>query len=126
MPADLPPAGPNACSRFRAGPTPDTADAMVASARKKGQTVHGHTLIWHDSASAWMYETGEKAAMTQYIMTMVKHFGNRTNIWDVVNEAISNGPGNPLRDNNPFAVAGPDFIALAFRTVHAANPAARL
>ncbi len=107
-----------------------TADAMVASAQKNGQTVRGHTLVWHDSAPAWVYEIKEKAvmraAMTQYITTVVKHFGDRINIWDVVNEAISDGPGNPLRHNNPFAVAGPDFIALAFRTAHAANPAARL
>ncbi|WP_415814077.1 endo-1,4-beta-xylanase, partial [Deinococcus marmoris] len=107
-----------------------TADAMVASAQKNGQTVRGHTLVWHDSAPAWVYEIKEKAAMraamTQYITTVVKHFGDRINVWDVVNEAISDGPGNPLRNNNPFTVAGPDFIALAFRTAHAANPAARL
>lgn len=107
-----------------------TADAMVASAQKNGQTVRGHTLVWHDSAPAWVYEIKEKAAMraamTQYITTVVKHFGDRINVWDVVNEAISDGPGNPLRNNNPFTVAGPDFIALAFRMAHAANPAARL
>ncbi|THF86671.1 endo-1,4-beta-xylanase [Deinococcus sp. KSM4-11] len=106
------------------------ADATVAWAAQHGVQVRGHTLIWHDSVPAWVYQLKTpaelRAAMQNHITQVMTHFGNRVLIWDVVNEAISDAPGHPLRANSPFALAGPDYIDAAFRWAHAANPAAKL
>ncbi|MFC3831746.1 MULTISPECIES: endo-1,4-beta-xylanase [Deinococcus] len=106
------------------------ADATVAWAQQRGLAVRGHTLIWHDSAPAWLYQFKTapevQAAMKSHITNVVTHFGSRVKYWDVVNEVVSDAPGHPLRANSPFAAAGPDYIDQAFRWAHAANPQARL
>lgn len=106
------------------------ADATVDWAVKRGMKVRGHTLVWHDSAPAWVYQLRTapemRAAMKNHIEQVMTHFGDRVLTWDVVNEAVSDAPGHPLRANNPFALAGPDFIEASFRWARAANPRAKL
>lgn len=105
------------------------ADAIVSWATRHGIAVRGHTLIWHDSAPGWLYQIRDAARMRQvmsaHIRALMTHYPQVTT-WDVVNEAVSDAPGHPLRANSPFAVAGPEYIAHAFREAHAANPQARL
>ena len=48
----------------------------------------------------------------------------QVNIWDVVNEAINND--GSLRDSIWSRGIGPDYLDLAFRWAHEANPQARL
>lgn len=106
------------------------ADATVAWAQARGLTVRGHTLVWHDSVPAWVYQLRTpqemQAALKNHITSVVTHFGPKVMMWDVVNEAVSDALGHPLRANSPFALAGPDYIGQAFRWAHAANPAAQL
>ncbi|GHF50614.1 endo-1,4-beta-xylanase [Deinococcus metalli] len=106
------------------------ADAVVAWATQRGLAVRGHTLVWHDSAPAWVYalKTPQemRSAIRNHITQVVTHFGPKVMTWDVVNEAVADTPGHPLRANSPFALAGSDYIDAAFRWAHAANPAARL
>jgi endo-1,4-beta-xylanase len=106
------------------------ADATVNWAQQRKIAVRGHTLIWHDSVPGWVYQlkTAQQmqGAMKMHIQSVVKHFGSRVPMWDVVNEAISDGAGHPLRANSPFMLAGSNYIDAAFRWAHEANPQARL
>lgn len=106
------------------------ADAIVDTAVKNGQTVRGHTLVWHDSLPPWVYtiQTREELlrAMQDHVTGVVTHFRGRVRIWDVVNEAVSDAPGHPLRPSPFLNLIGPDFIDEAFRAAHAADPDAKL
>ncbi|WP_420594034.1 endo-1,4-beta-xylanase [Deinococcus sp.] len=106
------------------------ADAIVARAQANRQTVRGHTLIWHGSVPPWLLNVSDRAqlraAMQAHIEGVMKHFAGKVPIWDVVNEAISDEPGSPMRGTQFLKVAGPDYIEQAFRWAHQADPNAKL
>jgi endo-1,4-beta-xylanase len=65
--------------------------------------------------------------MRDHIHTVVGRYKGKIKVWDVVNEAISDGGTNVLRENSPwFQIIGPDFIAKAFEYAHEADPDAIL
>lgn len=112
----------------------ETADAYVGFAVKHRMKVIGHTLVWHSQTPRWVFETtdGEEIEreellrrMKEHIETVVGHFKGRVHGWDVVNEAISDGPGG-LRDSRWRRIIGDDFIEQAFRFAREADPNAEL
>lgn len=64
--------------------------------------------------------------MREHIHTVVGRYRGRVHVWDVVNEAVSDGGDAILRETAWSRIIGPDFIALAFRFAHEADPAAML
>ncbi|MEW6302183.1 MAG: endo-1,4-beta-xylanase [Verrucomicrobiota bacterium] len=65
--------------------------------------------------------------MRDHIHTVVGRYKGRIKCWDVVNEAIADGPGtNVLRNSLWLEIIGPDFIAKAFQYAHEADPEAVL
>ena len=64
--------------------------------------------------------------MHDHIMTVVGRYKGKIKVWDVVNEAISDGGTNILRDSPWSRIIGPDFIAKAFEYAHEADPDAIL
>src|ERR1043165_3779281 len=65
--------------------------------------------------------------MREHIHTVVGRYKGKVKCWDVVNEAIADGPStNILRDSLWFEIIGPDFIAKAFQYAHEADPDAIL
>jgi endo-1,4-beta-xylanase len=65
--------------------------------------------------------------MREHIHTVVGRYKGRIKSWDVVNEAIADGPGtNVLRNSLWLEIIGPDFIAKAFQYAHEADPEAIL
>ena len=106
------------------------ADALLAQAQKNGQTMRGHTLIWHDSLPPWVLNISGKAemqkAMKDHIFGVMKHFAGKVPIWDVVNEAITDTSEHGLRSGPFLDVVGPDYIEMAFRWAHEADPSAKL
>lgn len=65
--------------------------------------------------------------MRDHIHTVVGRYKGKIKAWDVVNEAIADGPGtNILRDTLWLEIIGPDFIAKAFQYAHEADPDAIL
>ena len=56
----------------------------------------------------------------------VQRFRGRIDIWDVVNEALSDGSEGYLRDSGGSRATGEDFIVQAFEYAHAADPDAFL
>jgi len=105
------------------------ADALVSFAAANRLSVHGHTLVWHKSLPPWL-ETGNfsrpelTAILRDYIFTVVGHYRGRVAAWDVVNEALADD--GSLRDSIWLRGIGPEYIELAFRCAHEADPDARL
>lgn len=112
----------------------DTADRLVELAEQSGATVVGHTLVWHGQTPRWFFQgpDGQPASrelvlarLRNHIKTVVGRYKGRVKQWDVVNEAINDGPGL-LRPSPWLRAMGEDFIAEAFRAAHEADPDAIL
>ncbi|MES1164226.1 MAG: endo-1,4-beta-xylanase [Verrucomicrobiota bacterium] len=106
-------------------------DALVAFAAAHAMRVRGHTLVWHSQLPAWAKAlSGDplRAAMLAHVRGVVAHWKGTGKIaqWDVVNEALSDGPGGGLRGDSPFTALGPTFLDDAFRAAHEVDPAALL
>lgn len=121
---------PDALQRVKGRFTFDTADAMVDFVRSHGLEVIGHTLCWHQQSPKWLFEDEKGQPLPRevaldnlrtHIQTVVKHFKGKVKGFDVVNEAISDGPGY-LRDTPARRAIGDDYILKAFEFAHEADP----
>lgn len=104
-------------------------DGLVALAEEHGMEVHGHTLLWHQCVPAWLANgefTRDQAIghLRDHIFTVVGRYKGRVAIWDVVNEGIDDG--GRIRDTPWHRLIGDDYIELAFRFAHEADPDALL
>jgi endo-1,4-beta-xylanase len=123
-------------SRLRPAPGEwrwDDADAIVDFATEHGLEIKGHTLVWGQAGGNgvpdWLAEmtdpTQFRAATLDGITTEVDRYKGRVDRWDVVNEPLAILSGD--LDNNVFLQRiGPDYLDLAFRTAHEADPDAKL
>ena len=64
--------------------------------------------------------------MRDHIHTVVGRYKGKIKVWDVVNEALSDGGTNLLRNSLWLEIIGPDFIAKAFEYAHEADSEAIL
>ena len=64
--------------------------------------------------------------MREHIQTVVGRYKGKIKVWDVVNEALSDGGTNLLRNSLWLEIIGPDFIAKAFEYAHEADSEAIL
>jgi len=111
-------------------------DRLVRFARRHGQLVRGHVLLWHNQLPGWLTagvndgsidNTELRRILRRHITDEVSHFRGEIWQWDVANEFFTDG--NPSTINpNDFWVShlGPGVIADAFRWAHAADPDALL
>jgi endo-1,4-beta-xylanase len=108
-------------------------DKYVAFGERHGMTIIGHTLVWHNQTPKWVFEDGKGgpasrdtliARMRSHIMAVVGRYKGRIHGWDVVNEAV-NEDGS-MRQSPWMRIIGPDYIAMAFKFAHEADPAAEL
>jgi len=109
------------------------ADGMMAFAEANGMKVRGHNFVWHEALPDWFAGTvtkeNAKQILVDHIMTVGGRYKGRIHSWDVVNEAIWIQDGRPdgLRSSSPwFQMLGPEYIDLAYRTAHEADPKALL
>lgn len=109
------------------------ADQFVDKAKAAGKKVLGHCLIWHSQCAPWFHfdKDGKpvsaevlKKRMREHIFTIVSHFKGRVDAWDVVNEGFEDD-GTP-RKSLFYQILGTDYIPLAFRYAHEADPNAEL
>jgi len=115
--------------RYAFGP----GDALVEMARANGLTVNGHTLVWHSQCPDWFFlDNGQPAGrervlkrMRDHIAAVAGRYAGKMASWDVVNEAIDDGPGY-LRKSKWLTAIGEDFIAEAFLAARQADPKAEL
>jgi endo-1,4-beta-xylanase len=105
------------------------ADALVAFAEAHGMQVHGHVLVWDQQLPDWLtrgnFSRDElKAILREHIQTLVARYRGRVAWWDVAAEAV--GEDGRARDTFWSRGLGPDYLDLAFRWAHEADPQARL
>ncbi len=126
---------PDALQRVEGQFTFADGDRLVEIAEKSGATPIGHVLVWHEQTPAWFFQGPDGqpvsrelalARLRQHIATVVGHYKGRVKQWDVVNEAISDRPGELLRQTPWLKAIGEDYIAEAFRAAHEADPDAIL
>jgi len=122
-------------------------DFVVGEPGKKGWAqkhkvkVRGHVLIYASdngyTLPGWLRTSGadytkEEASslLHDYITAVAGRYRGKIAMWDVVNEAIDDRPnnGNPfnLRNSYWFRKLGPEFLVLAFKWAHEADPKAQL
>lgn len=113
----------------------ERADAVAEFAAKNELTLYGHMLLWQHLSRDWLFKDRDGnplpraqalANLKGYIDTVVGRYRGKVKSWDVVNEAISDEPGEYLRDIPARRAIGDDFIVKAFELAHAADPEAEL
>ena len=109
------------------------ADRFVRYGEQHGMTVTGHVLVWHSQTPDWFFKdsSGQEASREQlisrmrtHIHTVVGRYKGRIKGWDVVNEAIEDD--GTYRQSPWYQIIGPEYIELAFRFAHEADPEAEL
>ncbi|AKH83023.1 endo-1,4-beta-xylanase [Streptomyces sp. CNQ-509] len=109
--------------QFNFGP----GDRIVDFAQQNGQSIRGHTLVWHNQLPGWVSSlpSGEvRTAMENHVTQVAGHYAGDIDAWDVVNEPFNE---DGTFRNSPFYNAmGTDFVAHALRAAKAADPGAKL
>ncbi len=113
----------------------EDADSIIAFAERNRMRVRGHTLCWHNQTSNWMFvdAAGNQVSkdvllqrLHDHIRAVVTRYKGKIYAWDVVNEAISDKPGEYLRPSPWLQIIGEEYIAKAFQWAHEADPDAQL
>lgn len=111
--------------KFRFG----LADEFVKYCEDNHLTPIGHCLVWHSQAPKWFFtdSVGKTVSrevmidrMKRHITKVVSRYKGRIHGWDVVNEAIEDD--GSFRKSPFYNIIGEDFIEIAFRTAHEADP----
>ena len=114
------------------------ADRLRDFAKKNGQDMRWHTLVWHQQSPKWIFENedGSKVSkevleerLKKYIFTVGERYRDDICSLDVVNECISD-KNFGLRDGNDmskwFDIIGPEYIDKAFFWAKEAFPKSSL
>ena len=109
-------------------------------AQMHGLKLRGHVLVyarddgytlpqWLRSTGPAMSKEDASALLHDYIKAVAGRYRGKVAMWDVANEAIDDRPNsNPfnLRSSFWFKKLGPEFLVLAFKWAHEADPRAEL
>ncbi len=111
------------------------ADQFIDFCRQHDLTAIGHNLCWHSQLPSWVSkpDAGQEkltkeillARLKNHITTVAVHFKGKVHGWDVVNEAIADHTGE-YRDSIFYRLIGKEYLALAFKWAHDADPDAEL
>lgn len=109
----------------------EEADAIVALAKSKGMTVHGHTIAFSEAMPRWMQQLpsgtdserkSSATALLDYLNAVVTHFKGQLASLDVVNEPFDVDQGTSMQQNIWYRVFGPGYPAVVSKAVYAADP----
>jgi endo-1,4-beta-xylanase len=113
-------------------------DALVQWCQDNNIKVWGHCLAWHSQTANWFFQgtNGQPvtrelamARLKNHIFAEVGRYKGRVYGWDVVNEAINdngNSETENLRNSSWIRAIGPDYLTMAFKWAHEADPNALL
>jgi endo-1,4-beta-xylanase len=113
----------------------EKTDIMKEFALKNNMGMRGHTFVWHNQTSKWVFEdkNGKTASkelvverLREHIHTVCNRYRGVIYAWDVVNEAIEDKAGQIYRDTRWLNILGEDYIKLAFDLVKEADKEAAL
>lgn len=116
------------------------SDAAIDFAEKHDMDYIGHALVWHHQVPDWLFKHADGSEvdrdtlierMYTHIHTVVSRYKGRIKYWDVVNEAIDTKHVDDeqiafLRESPWLRIIGPEYIEMAFRAAHEADPSALL
>jgi endo-1,4-beta-xylanase len=111
------------------------ADSIAAFAKRNQLKLRGHVLCWHNQTPPWLFKDslGKEISkevllqrLKEHITAVVSRYKGIVYAWDVVNEVISDKPGEYFRNSPWYKICGEDFVAKAFEYAHAADPGAIL
>ncbi len=111
----------------------DLADSIMDFAQNSGMAVIGHVLVWHSQTPDWVFRDSLGNQLTReallermkdHIQMVVGHYRGKVLGWDVVNEAVDED--GSLRQTPWLSIIGDDYIEMAFRYAHEADPEAEL
>ena len=122
----------------RIHPKPDVydfspADKYVQFGQQNHMFIIAHVLVWHAQTPKWVFEDEKGNPVSRkillkrlqdHIKKVVGRYKGRINGWDVVNEALNED--GTLRQSPWMKIIGEDYIELAFRYAHKADPKAEL
>ena len=109
------------------------ADRFIQYGEKRGMTLFGHVLVWHSQTPDWFFRDSQgkpasKRLLTKRMRTHIRavmgRYKGRVRGWDVVNEAIEDD--GSYRQSPWYQILGPEYIEMAFRFAHEADPDAEL
>ncbi len=109
------------------------ADEFMDYCDSLGLTVTGHCLVWHSQPPKWIFtdKEGKEVSREVLIRRMVNHintvmgrYKGRIKGWDVVNEMVEDD--GSMRKTPYYRIIGPDYIEIALKAAHAADPDAEL
>jgi endo-1,4-beta-xylanase len=107
-------------------------DRIARFAADNDLRMRGHTLAWYGAMPAWTESiaTPQEAEreLARHIERVVGRYRGAIWSWDVVNEPLVDDPAGPgdLRPSIWRRQLGADYIALALRLAHEADPKAQL
>lgn len=113
----------------------EPADKIAEFAVKNGLKLRGHTLCWHTQTPTWLFTDSEGkqvsrdvllSRLKKHIFEVVNRYKGAIYAWDVVNEAVPDGGTEIYRKTKFYEIIGEDYIELAFRYAHEADPNAQL
>lgn len=104
-------------------------DTIMAFARVNQMTVRGVPLVWEQQLPIWvtqlsMSQNDWQLMLQEHITQLVSRYAGRMDEWDVVNEPLTEE--GTFKETIWYQNVGPDYIELALRWAHAANPEAKL
>lgn len=111
----------------------EDADRFVEFGEENNMHIVGHCLIWHSQAPKWFFIDNEGNDVSREVMidrmkthvtTLVSRYKGRVDGWDVVNEAFNED--GTLRNSKFLQIVGEDYLELAFKFAHEADPDAEL
>jgi endo-1,4-beta-xylanase len=108
-----------------------TTDYYVNFAQQNNIRLRGHCLVWYQVVPDWLrngnYSSDQVRAMLEaYIKAVVGRYKGKIAAWDVVNEAVSDGPPYGYRTDDFWYQKLGDYIPLAFQWAHEADPDCKL
>ncbi len=115
----------------------EATDRFMEFVREHDLKAVGHCLVWakDDRTDPWMMEEDGVPVSKETLLgriqthvdTVVGRYADAVTMWDVVNEAVSDGDGETLlRDSVYSRTTGMDFMVTAFQAARAQDPDALL
>jgi endo-1,4-beta-xylanase len=113
----------------------EKADAMKTFAKSNNILMRGHTFVWHNQTSNWVFtdKNGREASrelvlerLTQHVKIICDRYKDIVYAWDVVNEAIEDKSGQQYRETAWRRILGADYIQTVFEIVKAQDRKAAL
>ena len=111
----------------------EPADRYVDFCQRHDLFTVGHVLVWHQQTPGWVHSGSDGLPvprdalverLQRHIKTVVSRYKGRVHGWDVVNEALAEN--GSLRRSFWLEIIGEEYLEIAFRAAHAADPEAEL